>query len=266
MKYKVGFIGCGNMGGALIKAVSRSLQKGEIAVCDQNAEKTNSMEKEYGAIPVSAEEIAKYADFVVLGVKPQVLQEALSPIATFLQRRSDVTIVTMAAGISISAVQGFIQKEVPGIRIMPNTPVAVGEGMITFARNSGVSDESVKLFTEILSYAGRLDEVSESVIDAATAVAGCGPAFVYMFAEALADAGVFCGLTREKAITYAAETIKGAASMMLKTDKHPAKLRDEVCSPGGSTIVGVHALEDGGFRAAVEGAVIKAYKKTKELG
>ena len=259
---KIGFIGCGNMGAALIDAAMKC-SCAELIVADKDEERLYKIKEKYGAKTGSNKDVAAEADVVFLAVKPNVVRSVAEELKDALKPGG--LVVSMAAGVQLKVLDEILGER-SIIRIMPNTPVAVGEGMITFARNSGVSDENVKLFTEILAYAGRLDEVPESVIDAATAVAGCGPAFVYMFAEALADAGVFCGLTREKAITYAAQTIKGAASMMLKTDKHPAKLRDEVCSPGGSTIVGVHALEDGGFRAAVEGAVIKAYKKTKELG
>lgn len=263
MKYKVGFIGCGNMGGALIKAVSRSLQKGEIAVCDQNAEKTNTMEKEYGAIPVSAEEIAKYADFVVLGVKPQVLQEALSPIATFLQGRSDVTVVTMAAGISISAVQGFIQKEVPVIRIMPNTPVAVGEGMILYSL-ANVCEKAHKEFLSYFAKAGVFACIPEEEIDAGGALSGCGPAFVYLFTEALIDGAKALGLSEAQAKQYAIQTVKGAAEMM-QTYQDPASLRKAVCSPNGTTLAGIAAMEKEGFSPSVKAAVHAAYNRTLEL-
>ena len=263
MKYKVGFIGCGNMGGALIKAVSHSLQKGEIAVCDQNAEKTNTLEKEYGAIPVSAEEIAKYADFVILGVKPQVLQEAVSPIAPFLQERADVTVVTMAAGISISAVQGFIQKEVPVIRIMPNTPVAVGAGMILYSL-ANVCEKAHKEFLSYFAKAGVFACIPEEEIDVGGALSGCGPAFVYLFTEALINGAKALGLSETQAKQYAIQTVKGAAEMM-QTYQDPASLRKAVCSPNGTTLAGIAAMEKEGFSSSVEAAVHAAYNRTLEL-
>ena len=171
----------------------------------------------------------------------------------------------MAAGVSISKLEALL-GDCPIIRIMPNTPVAVGNGMITWCKNALVSKDIEAKFLYLMSDAGALDEIPESMIDAASAVAGCGPAFVYMFIEALADGGVECGLPRDKAILYAARTLSGAADMVMKTGKHPELLKDEVCSPGGSTIEGVHALEASAFRAASADAVISAFEKTKKLG
>jgi pyrroline-5-carboxylate reductase len=263
MSYKIGFIGCGNMGSALIKAVSHSLQRGEIAVYDRNKEKGEAMAKEYGATLVTAEEIAMDADFVVLGVKPQALQDAISPIAAFLQERTDVTIVTMAAGISIATIQGFIQKALPVIRIMPNTPAALGEGMILYS----LANVCEKAHTEFLSYfakAGIFDCIPEDEIDAGGAISGCGPAFVYLFTEALIDGAKELGLSEEQAKQYAIQTVKGAAEMML-TYKNPADLRRAVCSPNGTTLAGIAAMEDAGFTPSVKAAIKGAYKRTLEL-
>ena len=151
------------------------------------------------------------------------------------------------------------------IRIMPNTPVAVGEGMILYDANSTVTDEQIRVFLEGLSAAGCLDRIPERLIDAAGSLSGCGPAFVYLFAEALADGGVECGVPRDKAQLYAAQTLLGAAEMLLATGKHPGELKDAVCSPGGTTIAGVHALENGAFRATVSNAVTAAFEKTAKL-
>ena len=171
----------------------------------------------------------------------------------------------MAAGVTIAKLEALVGK-MPIIRIMPNTPVAVGKGMITWCKNELVGDECTEEFKRLFSEAGVLDEIGENMIDAASCVAGCGPAFVYAFIEALADGGVQCGLPRDKAMTYAANTLIGAAETLLKTGKHPGLLKDEVCSPGGSTIEGMHALENAGFRGITAEAVIAAYEKTKKLG
>lgn len=259
---KIGFIGCGNMGAALIDAAMKNPGT-ELLVADADKSRALGIQKKYGAGIGSNRAVASGADVLFLAVKPNVVWSVAREIKTAL--KAGGLIVSMAAGIQLSTLDEMLGER-SVIRIMPNTPVSVGEGMITYTKNSRVSEAEVKLFTEILRYAGKLDEVNESVIDAATAVAGCGPAFVYMFADALADAGVQCGLSRDKAIAYAAQTLKGAAAMILETGKHPAALKDDVCSPGGSTIVGVHALEEGGFRAAVENAVIKAFEKTRGLG
>jgi pyrroline-5-carboxylate reductase len=169
----------------------------------------------------------------------------------------------MAAGVKLEKIEAVINC--PTIRIMPNTPVSVGMGMISFCKNEKVDGKAALGFEEIMSKAGRLIELDEKLIDAATAVAGCGPAFVYMFAEALADGGVQCGLSRDASLTLAAETIKGAAEMILKTGKHPEQLKDEVCSPAGTTIVGVKTLEDKGLRSAIIAAVDNTVAKSREM-
>ena len=154
----------------------------------------------------------------------------------------------------------------PTIRIMPNTPVSVGSGMILYTASANVTAEDKPAFLQNMAAAGVLDELHEELIDAGCAISGCGPAFVDLFLEALADGGVECGLPRDKALLYAAQMVLGSARLALESDTHPAVLKDRVCSPGGSTIVGVHALEDGAFRATVMGAVSAAYAKTMELG
>ncbi len=266
MQYKLGFIGCGNMGGALIAAAAATLQKGEIAVCDLDKEKVARMEKQYGVVGVDIDDLAANAEFVVLGVKPQVLDKVVAPIAQTLLARENVTLITMAAGVSIAGVRSFLGDfagKIPVIRIMPNTPVAVGAGMILYTL-SGVNEETHTLFRAYFAKAGEFDKIDESKIDAGSALSGCGPAFVYAFAEALADGAVECGVPRDKAALYAAQTLKGAAEMLL-TFGHPADLKDAVCSPGGTTIAGVHALESEGMRGAVMDAVTAAYKRTLEL-
>ena len=147
---------------------------------------------------------------------------------------------------------------------MPNMPASVGEGMILYDVNDLVTDQMIVEFLEIMAKAGKLDNLPEYLIDAGSAVSGCGPAFAFMFAEALADAGVECGLPRDKAILYAAQMLKGSAELLLHESK-PGELKDRVCSPGGTTIAGVHALENGAFRAAAMNAVTSAYKRTLEL-
>ncbi len=261
---KIGFIGCGNMGGALARAVSR-VSTTKVYIYDYNEEKAAAFAKEISAEVSTAKDIASSCDFIFLGVKPNVLPAVLEGIKESLSGNKGGTLVSMAAGVSLESI-GALTKDFPVIRIMPNTPVAVGSGMISFCKNTSVTGEAAEDFKAIMEKAGSLLEIDEKLIDAATAVAGCGPAFVYMFAEALADGGVQCGLPRDKALSMAAKTLKGAAEMILETGKHPGQLKDDVCSPGGSTIEGVHALEEGSFRADVSGAVIAAYNKTKKLG
>lgn len=263
MKYTLGFIGCGNMGGALATAAAKTVEKGKIAVCDFDAEKVKKFEQTLGAVGESGKEIAKNSRFVVLGVKPQVMASAVAEFADVLKSRKDVVVVTMAAGLSIAAIRGFIGADLPVIRIMPNTPVLLGEGMILYATD-GVEKDAEKEFLHAFEKAGVFDKIPEDKIDAGSALSGCGPAFVYAFAEALADGGVECGVPRDKAALYAAQTLLGAAKMLLEFG-HPGDLKDAVCSPGGTTIAGVHALEKAGMRSAAMDAVEAAYKRTLEL-
>ena len=154
----------------------------------------------------------------------------------------------------------------PVIRIMPNTPCGIGRGLILYTANDRVTQEELEAFTAALSAAGTLDPLEERLIDAGSAVAGCGPAFVCQFIEALADGGVACGLPRKKALLYAAQMVEGSAALVLESGDSPAALKDAVCSPGGSTIAGVRTLEERAFRGAVMDAVIAAAERTKALG
>ena len=263
MKYTFGFIGCGNMGGALVRAVSKTVDGNKIAVCDYDQTKAQALATDLGVVATTATELAKESEFVVLGVKPQNMQETLAPLSDALKNNDGVTVITMAAGLSVSAIRSFIGAELPVIRIMPNTPAMLGAGMILYT-TKGISNEAENTFLSGFAKAGKIDKIPEEKIDAASALSGCGPAFVYAFAEALADGAVECGVPRDKAAIYAAQTLKGAAEMLLQFG-HPADLKDAVCSPGGTTIAGVHALENAGFRGATMDAVMAAYKRTLEL-
>ena len=260
----IGFIGVGNMGGALARAAA--LSKHTVYLSDKNEEKAADLAAEIGAASCSAEQIFANCDMVFLGVKPQMLNAAAEEWKPLLATRTTpVCLVSFLAGVSLerlSAVFGAC----PVIRMMPNTSVAVGEGVIAWCANKSVTDADKKLYTEALAYAGMLDCLDEKLIDAATAVMGCGPAYVYLFIEALADGGVKCGLPREKALSYAEQMVLGAAKLARESGKHPGELKDAVCSPGGSTIAGVAALEEGSFRGVTIDAVEKAYRRTQELG
>ena len=260
---KVGFIGCGNMGGALLRATAKT-GKYEIYAADFNADKVQTMVNEAGAKASDAKQIAGECDFIFIGVKPQMLADCFDKIRDILSARTDCVLVSMAAGVNIAKVKSLSGVD-RIIRIMPNMPVSVGSGVVLGA-GENISDSDKAEFDSIMSCAGVFDWIDEKFIDAASALSGCGPAFVYMFIEALADGAVACGLPRDKALLYAAGTVKGSAQTVLESGKHPGKLKDEVCSPGGTTIMGVKALEDGGFRANAMNAVMEAYKKTKELG
>lgn len=262
---RIGFIGCGNIGGTLACAVAKT--ENEIFLADLDRGKLNTVTAEIGAVASDNETIAKTCDMIFLGVKPQVLGAVLGSLSDTLKTRSNrFVLVSMAAGTSIESICNALGCEYPVIRIMPNTPAAVGSGMMLYCKNSLVTDSDVEMFLEALKTAGKCDLIDEKLIDAASAVSGCGPAFVYMFIEALADGGVRCGLPRDKALTYAAQTVLGAGKMVLETGRHPGELKDAVCSPAGSTIEGVRALEQAGFRSACIEAVTAAFERTKELG
>ena len=263
----IGFIGCGNMGGALAKAALKSVGAENIFVYDIDIKKSKAFADETDVNVADAEYIVLNCDYIFLGVKPQMLKSLFEKISPVLEERTtDFTLVSMAAGVSISSLQQMAQVDCPIIRIMPNMPASVGEGMILYTVNDFVSKEDIDGFLDSMKFAGLLDRIDEDKIDAASCVSGCGPAFVFMFCEALADGAVECGLPRDKALLYAAQTLTGAAQMLIKTGEHPGKLKDAVCSPAGSTIEGVKALENGAFRATTMDAVRKAYIRTLELG
>ena len=261
-----GFIGCGNMGGALASAAAKSIEGKNIILSDYIEEKADALAEEIFAHSSDNKTIAENCKYIFLGVKPQVIFDTIKEIAPVLKKRKDrYIVVSMAAGISIEAIEKAFGFNAPVIRIMPNTPAMVGKGVILYSCDDEITFKEREEFEEIFKFAGITDKIDEKLIDAASAVSGCGPAFVYLFIEALSDGGVLCGLPREKALMYAAETVKGAAEMVLKTRKHPGELKDNVCSPGGTTIEGVKALEMGGFRATAVNAVSKAYEKTLKL-
>lgn len=262
MLYKAGFIGCGNMGGALARAAANA-NTGDIAVYDRDPAKTSLLCHECGTVLADSEQIIRNSQFVFLGLKPQIMYDAVTPMVDVINSSSAI-IVTMAAGLGISYFKDTLRISRPIIRIMPNTPCSIGSGMILYCCDDKVDRSSEQSFTDLMQYAGILDKTNENLIDAGSTISGCGPAFAYIFAEALADAGVECGLTRDKALLYASQMLKGSAEMILKNGS-PATLKDNVCSPGGTTIAGVHALESSAFRAAAMNAVVAAYKRTLEL-
>ena len=209
--------------------------------------------------------VAREAKFIFLGVKPQMMGDMLAALAPTLEERGGgYVLVSMAAGLTIARLEEMLGFEAPILRIMPNTPAMVGAGMIQYC-SSNVTAEEEAAFLKLMAPAGRLDAVPESLIDAASCVSGCGPAYAYMFVEALADGAVKCGVPRAKAMRYAAQMLLGSASLLLETGEHPGALKDAVCSPGGSTIAGVAALENAGFRGAVLKACEACYQKSEGI-
>lgn len=266
-KYMFSFIGTGNMGSSLAKAVAKSVGGENIVLADKDTSKAELLAEKIGACALEIKEAVKESDFIFLGVKPQVLDLLFEEIAPVLaERESRFVLVSMAAGVCIDDIKKKSGKDYPIIRIMPNTPVEVENGMVLYCCSKGVSQEEENIFKSALENACLLDKIDEDLIDAASAVSGCGPAFVYMYAQALAEAGEKCGLLREKALMYAAQTLIGAGEMILKTKIDPETLKNNVCSPGGSTVEGVKVLDNSSFKADVIDAVKASYKRTKELG
>ena len=260
-----GFIGTGNMGGALARAARKRLSGEEILLANRTASKAETLARELGCRAMNNVAAAQTADYLFLGVKPQMMADLLADLAPVLAARKDrFVLVTMAAGLSIARIQELAGGNYPVIRIMPNTPASIGEGMILYACG-GVTAEEEQVFLQGMAGAGKLAPLAEHLIDAGSAVAGCGPAFVDLFIEALADGGVACGLPRAQALEFAAQMVAGSAKLVLESGQHPGALKDAVCSPGGTTIQGVRALEEAGFRGAVMDAVIAAYEKNFDL-
>lgn len=267
MNNTFGFIGTGNMGGALVKAAVQRMDAANVYVANRTPQKAQALADAFGCAVADNLWIAENCGFIFLGVKPQMMEGLLAQLAPVLARRKDeFVLVSMAAGLTMQTLRRMAEGMYPVIRIMPNTPVAVGSGVIMYDATDNVSAEAKSRFCENLAAAGLLDPLPEKLMDAGSAVAGCGPAFAAMFLEALADGGVACGLPRTKALEYAAQMLLGTAQLALQTGQHPGQIKDAVCSPGGSTIQGVRALEQGGLRGAAMEAVIAAYRKTVELG
>ena len=261
-----GFIGCGNMGGALACAARKAVPGQDILLSNRTPEKALALADRLQARAVDNHEAARRSDYLFLGVKPQMMAGMLSDIAPVLAaREAPCVLVTMAAGLSMAAVRRMAGVDFPMIRVMPNTPAAIGEGVLLCC-SDGATDEQLETFKSAMAGAGLLDFIDEHLIDAGSVVAGCGPAFAAMLIEALADGGVALGLPRAKAMAYVAQMMKGTAELALQTGQHPGQMKDAVCSPAGSTIQGVRALERGGFRSAAFEAVMAAYEKTLEMG
>ena len=262
---RIGFLGCGNMGSALARAAAP--KAGDLLLADHAQEKARALAAELGGAAADNGQVARQCDLIFLGVKPQMMAGLLSELGPVLRERSDrFVLVTMAAGLSIAAIRQMAGADWPVIRIMPNTCAAIGQGMLALTDGGAGLEQELAGAQAILARAGRVERLDEGLMDAFTAVAGCGPAYVYPFIEALADGGVMAGLPRAKAQIFAAQTLLGAAAMVLESGEHPGALKDAVCSPGGSTIAGVAELERRGFRAAAIQAVLAAYEKNMELG
>lgn len=252
----IGFIGSGNMGAALARAVRRGLPAAEIFVTNRSPEKALALAEEIGGTAADNQTAAANAGVLFLGVKPGVVPQVLKELGPCLEARAEKPlVVSMAARVSLAELEE-LAAGCPVIRIMPNTPVSVGKGVVLYTCGGRAAQGEKELLREALAASGELIEIPESQMEAAGALAGCGPAFVDLFLEALADGGVACGLPRDLSLRLAEAMTVGAAQLALETRQHPGALKDAVCSPGGSTIRGVRALEKGSFRSTVLEAVL----------
>ncbi|MDR3284950.1 MAG: pyrroline-5-carboxylate reductase [Treponema sp.] len=265
----VGFIGAGNMGFTLAKVAAKVIPGTRILLTNRSLEKTAKAAVEIGATALASNtELTQKSDVIFLGVKPYQIEAVLGEIAGNLGGK---IVVSMAAGVSFESIRSHIgQAAHPAalVRISPNTPACVGEGMTALAvdNDSAESLEAAELVTALLASGGRVEAVPETLLTCVGAVSGCGPAYGFVFIEALADAAVALGMPRRQAYIYAAQTLKGAATLTLESGDHPGVLKDAVCSPGGTTIEALRVLEERGFRAAIINAVHAAARKTAELG
>ena len=260
MKY--GFIGCGNMGGAIAKALSKSTT--DIALSDRSG-KGRTLAEQLGVTYSDNDTIAATCDRIFLAVKPYFMKDVLAKLQNTLAERKPL-LITMAGGVEIRQIEEYAGCRLPVIRIMPNTPTAIGKGVTQYCCNDLVDEADLQDWLNDMRFCGMMDDLEERLIDAASAISGSGPAYMYVFLEALADGAVTCGIPRAKAYEYAAMTMIGSAEMYLATKEHPGALKDAVCSPMGSTICGLRALEEHSFRAAAMDCVIATYERNKEMG
>lgn len=266
MDKKIGFIGSGNMGGAMIAGIRKAeLVSGDaLMASDKTAEGLKRLKDIYGILTTfDNKEAAAFADILFLAVKPYMFSEVIAEIKDSI--KEDTIIVSIAAGQTIKSIEEAFGKPIKLVRTMPNTPAMVGEAMSALCPNEQVSEEELSMIKQIFDCFGVAEVVNESLIDAVIGVSGSSPAYVYMFIEAMADAAVLAGMPRKQAYTFAAQAVLGSAKMVLETGMHPGELKDMVCSPGGTTIEAVAELEKHGMRSAIIEAMKACMDKSKEM-
>lgn len=266
-KKKLAILGSGNMGEALVKGLLRAgkLPPESLVCTDARAERREELQRRYGVRSSGDNRAAAAgADIVVLAVKPQVMDALLEEIAPAVDAKK--LVISIAAGVPIAAIARKLGAGVRIVRTMPNTPALVGAGATALARGPHATEQDLEQALALFEAVGVAVVVEEHHLDAVTGLSGSGPAFVFMAIEALADGGVKVGLARPVAMALAAQAVMGSAKLVLETGEHPGRLKDQVTSPGGTSIAGVHALEQHGFRAALIAAVEAATRRSKELG
>ncbi len=264
---KIAFLGGGNMAEALIKGLlgSGAAKADRLLVADVSDDRLEHLKKTYGIIIQKSNiNAVREAGIVVLSVKPQMIEKVMAEIAPAVDEKK--LVISIAAGVTIGSIEKTLGAGTRVVRVMPNTPALVLAGAAALAGGKTATAEDLSLAQSIFNSVGRSVIVEEKLMDAVTGLSGSGPAYVFMIIDALSDAGVKAGLSRQLALELAAQTVFGAAKMVLETKEHPGKLRDMVTSPGGTTIAGLHELEKGKLRAVLMNAVEAATARSRELG
>lgn len=266
MNKKIGFIGCGNMGKAILGGIlnSKVAKTDDIFVSTSTEKSLNTIKDNFGVnVYCNNSKVAEKADILILAVKPNVYKKVILEIKDVVD--DNAIIVTIAAGVTIENVEEWFGRKLKITRTMPNTPAQVGEAMTAICFNEKMLEEDKQIIFGIFGSFGKYEELEEKYFHGFIAVAGSSPAYVFMFIEAMADAAVQMGIPRKKAYSFAAQSVLGSAKMVLDTEIHPGQLKDMVCSPGGTTIDAVIELENRGFRAAVASAMKICEEKSKKL-
>lgn len=263
---KIGFIGCGNMASAIIKGILKKelVLKEDMIASAKTKETLEKVKKEFG-IEVTADnlEVVSKSDILILAVKPQYYAEVIGQIKESV--RAEQIIISIAPGKTLDWMQECFEKEGKYVRTMPNTPALVGEGMTGVCRNANVTDAEYQMVLQILGSFGRVETIPENLMDVCVSVSGSSPAYIYVLIEAMADGAVADGMSRAQAYRFAAQSVLGSAKMVLETGMHPGELKDQVCSPGGTTMEAVRVLEEKGFRSSVIEAMKACVRKARGL-
>lgn len=262
---KIGFIGCGNMGKAIVLGLlnSTAVEIQNLSIAEKNEHAIKAIKNEIGIDCISNIELAKECDIIFLAIKPNVYKDVITEIKDYV--KPDTIIVSIAAGITISDIEEWFDKEIKIVRTMPNTPALVAEGMSAICPNKNVTEEELKYVCNLYNSFGKYEIIAEKDFNAFIALCGSSPAYVFVFIEAMADAACKLGLPRAQAYKMAEQSILGSAKLALETGKHPAELKDMVCSPGGTTIEAVAELEKNGFRNSVIQCMLACAEKGNNL-
>lgn len=264
---KIGIIGTGNMGEALISGLiyARSSIPENIICSDTRGEKLKSIKESYGIVAAKTNnDVVKASEIVIYATKPQIMASVLKETSAFLDMSK--LIISIAAGVPLAAIESCLNKDLRVIRVMPNIPASVKEGAAAVAAGKHASKNDLKLAKAIFDSVGKSVILEEDLMDAVTGLSGSGPAYIFLIVDALSDAGVKMGLSREDALFLSTQTVLGAAKLLIETKEHPGKLKDKVTSPGGTAIAALHTLEEGGLRTTLINAVEVATKRSRELG